>query len=409
VSIWVPPQTQPDNGQGTTAARARVWADVGFAPWVEPAYRRFRLLLPGALSVLGAYIAARAILLVGAVFAAHLNYGSHVLWPMSDWDGNWYLQVAQTFYPSHLLSLHGQLTYNAAGFEPVFPALIRFFTFFGMTFAQSALFVSLVGGAAATLLVWRLGTVLVDEEVGRIAGILFAVFPGMAVAWGLFYCECVGLAFAAGCLLLLLRERWIWAGVVGALATATSPMAVPLVLPAGVAAYQAIRRRGRHGVGALGAVAIVPAGFVAYAGAIGIRYHDIFFWWHLQKQAWTAKIDFGSSLVNLLWHPFTGGFQGKGWMEWVGVVAVAFAVYALSRAKLPAIVNVYCGGVFVLMFVSNSLGFKPRFLAWAFPALIAVAVVTRRRGWRPIALFFAGLMPFVFLAYTLNGNYIIQP
>jgi hypothetical protein len=405
----VPPQTQVGNGQGTAETRSRLWADAGIAPWVEPAYRRVRSRLPGALSVLGAYVAARAILLVGDVFAAHLNYGSHLLQPMTDWDGNWYLQVAQSFYPPHLLTLHGQLTYNAAGFEPVFPALIRFVTLFGVTYGQSAFFVSLVGGAVATLLVWRLGTVLVDEEVGRIAGILFAVFPGMGVAWGLFYCECVGLAFAAGCLLLLLRERWVWAGVVGALATATSPMAVPLVLPAGVAAYQAIRRRGRDGVGALSAVAIVPAGFVAYVGTLAIRYHDLFFWWHLQRQAWTAKIDFGRSLLDLLWHPYMGGFQGKGWMEWVGVAAVGCALYALARTKLPAIVNVYCGGVFVMMFVSNSLGFKPRFLAWAFPALIAVAAVTRRRGWRPIALFFAGLMPFVFLAYTLNGNYIIQP
>jgi len=205
----------------------------------------------------------------------------------------------------------------------------------------------------------------------------------------------------------MLRQRWIWAGCIGALATATSPMALPLVLAALVAAFQAVRRRER--LGALATVVLVPTGFVAYVGYLALRYHDLLFWWHLQKQAWGASVDFGRSLLNLLWHPWLGGYQGKGWMEWIGVMAVAGAVYALARAKLPALINAYCGGVFVVLFVSNSLGLKPRFLAWGFPALIAVAILTRRRGWQQIALLFAGLLPFVFLAYALNGNYMIQP
>jgi len=57
------------------------------------------------------------------------------------------------------------------------------------------------------------------------------------------------------------------------------------------------------------------------------------------------------------------------------------------------------------MFVSNELGFKPRVLTWAFPVLIAVAAITRRRGWQPIAIAFAFLLPIVFLAYSsYNGQ-----
>jgi len=386
---------------------SRQWEDSGLAPWVEPTVRRLQRHWRAAASILGFYAVARLILLVGDDFAAHLSYGGHLALPLTAWDGQWYLQVAQTFYPAHAPVVHGQLTYSAAGFEPVFPALIRAFIWLRFTPVESALIVSLVGGAIATLLVWRLACVLVDEEVGRISAILFAVFPGMGIAWGMFYCECVGFALAAGCLLLMLRRRWIWAGCIGALATATSPMALPLVLGALVATIQAVRKRER--LGALATVALIPTGFLAYVGYLALRYHDVLFWWHLQKQAWGASVDFGRSLLNLLWHPFLGGYQGKGWMEWIGVVAVAGAVYALGRARFPALVNAYCGGVFVVLFVSNSLGFKPRFLAWGFPALIAVATATRRRGWQQIALVFAGLLPFVFLAYALNGNYMVQP
>jgi hypothetical protein len=61
------------------------------------------------------------------------------------------------------------------------------------------------------------------------------------------------------------------------------------------------------------------------------------------------------------------------------------------------------------MFVSNSLGFKPRFLTWAFPALIGLAAISRRRGWQAIAMGFAFLMPLVFIAYASFGDYMIQP
>ena len=90
-------------------------------------------------------------------------------------------------------------------------------------------------------------------------------------------------------------------------------------------------------------------------------------------------------------------------------VVVAGAVVALVKARPPLLITVYCGGLFVFMFVSNNLGFKPRFVSWAFPALIAVAAVTRRRGWQPIAIAFAMLLPVVFLAYATLGNYMIQP
>ena len=38
---------------------------------------------------------------------------------------------------------------------------------------------SVISGAIATVLVWRLGTALYDESVGRNAAVLFMTFPGM--------------------------------------------------------------------------------------------------------------------------------------------------------------------------------------------------------------------------------------
>ncbi|MGO9890731.1 MAG: hypothetical protein ACLP0L_22920 [Solirubrobacteraceae bacterium] len=363
--------------------------------------------ISAACRLLGIYAIVRVALLTADVFAAHVSYGSNLDGPLHSWDSNWYLIVASHGYPPVAPTAGGRLTYSAAGFLPVFPGLIRIFTVFDLSSLKAALIVSLIGGAVTTLLVWRLATAVLDEAAGWNAAVLFVLFPGMGISWGLFYCECVGLAFVAGSLLLMLRERWILAGVVGAFATATSPLALPLVLGAAVPAIQAVRRR--QVPGALFTVFLVPTGFLGYVTLLSLHYHDARFWWHLQTQAWGASVDFGRSLLALLPHLWRIGYQGPAWLEWIGLAAVAAAVYCLWRAKLPGCINAYCAGVLLLLFVSNSLGFKPRLLTWAFPVLIAVAAIARPRTWLALVIAFACLLPIVFLVYTMLGNSMAQP
>src|SRR5579863_2358837 len=400
--LWAVPNVETTDrveaSTGGDSATSR-WEALGFAPWVEPAYRRIRPVL----SLLGIYAVVRTGLLVADALSAHLSYGTHPDGPLTSWDGSWYLTVATNWYPSRPPMAGGHLTYGPAAFEPVFPALIRFGEFFHLTGVQAGLTVSFIAGAVSVVLVWWLSTLVYGPKVARIATILFMVFPGMGICWGVLYSECVGLALVAGCLLLIVKRRFMWAGIVGALATATNATALPLALAALVPSVQAIRRHELPR--AIITVVLVPMGFLGYAGWLGLHYHDTLYWWHLQSQAWGGTVDFGKSLLVLLVHPWSGGYQGKGWMEWAGLVAVAGAIFALVRARLPLVLSVYCGGLFLLLFVSNSLGFKPRFLAWGFPALIAVAFITRRRGWQPIALAFAFLLPLVFLAYASFGNY----
>ncbi|HMK62693.1 MAG TPA: hypothetical protein VK386_03655, partial [Acidimicrobiales bacterium] len=256
MSIRLEPQTE-DNlpaGRGDHAVSSQ---GTTFAPWVEPTFR----WLVAALPMLGIYVVVRLGLLVADVLSAHSSYGSNLSAPLLAWDAHWYIQIASQGYPAHPLLADGHLTYNAANFLPFFPILVRLVEFVGLTPLGAGLVVSVVGGAASTLLVWRIGAVAFDDRTGRIAAVLFAVFPGMGIIWGSLYSECVGLAVSAGCLLLLFRKRWVWAGLLGACATLTSPMAVgPLTAAAATAAFLAWRE-GR-GLRPLSAVFLVPMGFL---------------------------------------------------------------------------------------------------------------------------------------------------
>lgn len=353
------------------------------------------------------YVVVRVALLAAAALVAHIDAGGHLSGPLEAWDGRYFVEVATHGYPAHAARADGHLAYSSAGFEPGYPLLVRLFALPGIPDLLSAVIVSVLGGLAAVLVVFRLGSHLGGRAVGWKSAVAFMVFPGMAVSWGITYSECVGLALAAGCLLAIAKQRWVLAGVVGAAATLTSPLALPLALAALAAAIQQIRSR-KLPV-ALLTTAMIPLGFIGFAAWEAIHYHDALFWWHEQHQAWGASVDFGKSLLLLLTHFWAGGYQGKAWLEWIGLAVVAAMIYSLSKARLPAFVNSYVGGVFLLLFVSNQLGFKPRLLTWAFPALIAVAVMLRDRWWQVAVLGCALMLPVVFIAYTALGNTMIQP
>lgn len=372
--------------------------------WTE-ALRRW---LIAASPLLGIYLCVRIGLLAADVLSAHVGYGSALSGPLLAWDAHWYVLIAGHGYAAHPPMAHGQLTYSAANFLPFFPLLVRAVQQIGFSPVIAASIVSWVSGAVATVLVWRLGAMAFDEATGRLAALLFMVFPGMGIAWGALYSECVGLALVAGCLLLLMRGGG-GAGLLGMFATLTSPMAVvPLTVAAAVATVQA-RRRGRSLAAPLSAVVLTPAGFVGYAVWIGNRYHDLFYYWHLGHQVWGTSIDFGDSLLHVLFHPLTQGFLGPGWLNWIGLAAVVAALVVLARFRLPSILAGYSLTVFLQLAMTNVLGFRPRNLTWAFPALIAVAAASRRRAWQPVAIGFAMLLPVAFLAYTTIGNTMGAP
>ena len=70
-----------------------------------------------------------------------------------------------------------------------------------------------------------------SASVAARAMVLFAVFPGSFVL-SFAYSEAPFIVFAASCLLLLLDEQWLLAGLAAALATATRPNGVAIVFDA---------------------------------------------------------------------------------------------------------------------------------------------------------------------------------
>jgi hypothetical protein len=372
------------------------------APASEPA----QLGRPWAMAakLMAMYAAVRLLLMLADVVAAHVSYGGHLSGPFLAWDGFHYLDVAKSGYPP--AHAGADASYGPAGFDPLFPSFIKLAASTGMPYVGAGLFVSLLGGAATALVFWRLAGAVVGEPAAANAALLFTVFPGLAMPWGGLYSESVGLAFAAGALLYATRGQWWWAGVLGSLAGLTNPMGLCVAFAALAMGVWQLAQRQRPS--ALLAAGIAPLPFLGFALWLGVRNNDLLYWWHYQKDQWGATIDWGTSLLRLLPHFWGSGWQGRGFMAWAGLVAIALGAVALWRAKLPVIINLYYVVVVAALLLSTQ-GPKARLLCWAFPALIAVAATLKAGARFVLTTAFAMLLPMVFLTFTTLGNIVAQP
>ncbi len=355
------------------------------------------------LPLLGLYVGLRAVLFLGNVLVARMTMAPSWLVPFTAWDGHWYTQVAQTWYGSSELGT-GQLTYSAGGFGPGWPALIRIGTLLGLSLSGSAFLMSLVVGAITVYAIWRLSCEVVPQN-SLAATTAVIVFPGAAVAFGLAYSEVLGIGCAAATLFFFMRRRWVLAGIAGAVATATSPIAVVLPVACLVEAILLIRQRREYK--SLLPVFIAPLGFIGFVAYLGYLANDPFYWWKLQAQAWGAKIEPGY-IFHWLW-----GLEGSGWgMYWLaalGLMILVYLVVTAVRSELPVSAKVYCVAVALMALANPAIGPKPRFLFWMFPSLMLLPVNLKPKVFSTVVTVMAMLLPLLLIAYTTIGNTVAQP
>lgn len=126
---------------------------------------------------------------------------------LANWDGQWYARIVAHGYPD-------RLSYDDAGsvqdsewaFFPLYPALVRLVTLFGLDFRWAAPTVSLLLAAVAMVVLHR--------EVGRVYGTFSAHLTvaitcsvPSALTWGAAYTESAALLFIVLFLRALRRER----------------------------------------------------------------------------------------------------------------------------------------------------------------------------------------------------------
>jgi Mannosyltransferase (PIG-V) len=368
------------------------------------------------------YAGTRVLLLAVAIVGGALR-GHGVAGELGHWDGVWYRAVVEHGYARHVLHVQSTL-----GFFPLYPMVVWPFAHVlswlsAHSFAWSTVYagvaVSTVGGLVATVLAQKLATGWWDEASGRRAALLFCLFPG-SVVFSMVYAEGILIPLAIATILALERRRWLLAGILAGLATATEPEALVLVLVCAISAARVLRRRGWNDPGARRSL-LAPALSVVGAGAFAV-----FLWvWTgspfaslvAQHDGWREKTD-PLALVHLARmlasemslahfnHPTINLNVVVGLIGAL-VLLIGLVLVWKSRRQISVEAIVWTLGISFLAVTSvYPFSPNPRVLITAFPLLLVFGHYVAGRWWRVLAwangISLAGLSLLTFVGTTLR-------
>ncbi|MFL5822554.1 MAG: mannosyltransferase family protein [Solirubrobacteraceae bacterium] len=148
-------------------------------------------------------------------------FGNLLVAPFARWDSVWYLTIAHGGYGHELAR---------AEFFPLYPLGMRWVGAVVGSNLVAGILISLVSFGVALVLLYRLAALELGADAAR-ATVLVLAFCPMAWAFSAVYTEALFLALSLGCILQARSGRWGWAGLLGALATATRAEGLTLIVP----------------------------------------------------------------------------------------------------------------------------------------------------------------------------------
>jgi hypothetical protein len=312
------------------------------------------------------------------VVVAVSNLFTHksMLHDLEVWDGKWFLLAVEHGYPAHLPMVHGHVAANPIAFFPLFPLLVRAIDLTGLPAGWSALLLSAVTGATAVYGVGLLARRMAGDRAGQRAALLFAVFPGSFV-FSLPYSEGLVITFVSLGLIALLDRRWWLAGLLGAIATAGSPVALAFVVSCLWSAGRAVVKERNYA--ALVAPLLAPIGFVAFMAYLARHTGTLNSWRLTERGGWKSypSLKYPFEIVWAFVHNPISPTQ-TGQVLFFGTVAAVIGVVLMVKERQPVTVLLYGICAVVSAAISQPVGLRPRFLLLAFPMIIALG--TRYEG-----------------------------
>jgi hypothetical protein len=323
-----------------------------------------------------------------------------LLAPLARWDAVWYLRIADSGY--------GDSAPRAA-FFPLYPLLIRSLaTPFGGS--EGALLIasyaiSLAAFLGALILLYRLASLELGRRFAAPTLLLLAVFPA-ALYFGAPYSESLFLLVSVGAFYAARTERWAWAGVCAAAASATRSAGLLLLVPLAMLWWSSPERR----PGDAAWLIVAPLGLLTYAAWLGLVEGDALRFLDVQD-AWsrelavplTGALDGLGAAVDGLRQLASGSRTPVYFEEAAGdpfrIAAINLMLFASLVFALVACVGVFrrlpkAYGAWVAAALVLPLTFPvkpqplmslPRFLAVLFPIFMWLAVVTEERRITPQA------------------------
>ena len=340
-----------------------------------------------------------------------LDYWAH-------WDGAWYAEIATEGY--------GERAPASTAFFPLYPVLVKLGTVLGGGPALWGVMVSLVSTLFALFLVYRIGEKLHDARAARAATLCLAFFP-TAFFLNAVYTEALFLALTAGTLwAALVRQDFLVAGLLGALAATTRNVGVLLLVPL---YFEWARHRRELGLRGVLGIVLVPAGLAAYAAYLWARFGDPLVFARQQGDYWNREFSGPPATLGDAWRAAGVGMEyvldpatlflgtdATPALEASNVLNLGFLVLFLVLAvaglfTLPPGLSVYSAALVLLPVLTPSPRFPlmslPRFVLGAFPVFLVLGFLLSRFKWTLATwLVFSGVLGVALTALFVTWRWV---
>jgi hypothetical protein len=357
-----------------TRAQERADESVGGEENPAPTHRNWHRWILRPIAI---FVVSRIVTVASLAVATTISHKS-ILWEINLWDSKWFIRAAEYGWPSHLPQTNGHVAGNTIAFFPLFPLLIRWLAHLtGLSLLASGILITSVTGLTAMIGVWLLVRHYADQAAADRATLLVALFPGSFVL-SMVYSEGVAITCLAFGLLALLQRRWVLAGVLGLLATATTPIALAFEVSCLWCAYQAIVKD--RNWRALAAPILAPVGFVAYQVWLWAHTGNLLAWRLTERGGWNSFPSLGYPVrivTEFLRDPIATNKQQD--LLFVGIVVTVILVVVAIRMKPPTPMLLYGFTAALLAAIAVPVGLRPRFIFLAFPLIIALGTWLRGR------------------------------
>lgn len=299
------------------------------------------------------------------------------------WDGNWYINIAQSGY-IHQLQVRpdGSPHLMNIAFFPLYPYLMRAAHLVtGLPVSFAGVFVSFLAGLAAAVGIYYLLKPYIGRRAAIIASALWGVVPSAFIE-SMVYTEALFTALCVWAMYALLREKWLTVAGLTILAGLTRSTVIMLLPVVCVAALIAIVQR-RGGWRAWVCMLTAPLGLLAFLGFLAQRFHRLDAWFFAQTApGWQSSFDYGHYTLHVLKDQLL--FSSLGSTSWqpfliataILIPATFIAVLMVVHHKLPwQLIAWTVLTLAITLTTSGTYGAKPRFLLPAVALLATPAAV----------------------------------
>jgi hypothetical protein len=330
------------------------------------------------------YLLSRAITWTTLAVTTLFTHQS-ILQEVDRWDSRWFLRAAVQGWPRHLPYDQGHVAGSTIAFFPGFPLSIRWLADLpGFTPLAAGITVTTVTGLTAMIGVWALVRHYADGPSADRATLLVALFPGSFVL-SMVYSEGLALTFLAFGLLALLQKRWVLAGLLGLLASVTTPVALAFEVSCIWCAYREVA--GPRNWRALAAPILAPMGFVAYQAWIWRHTGNLNAWRLTERGGWKSYPSFVYAVHTVtvfVRDPIAANKTDD--LLFVCTALVVVAAVVAVRSTMPTPLVLYGLAAAALGMISAPIGLRPRFIFLAFPLIVAVGTWLRGRAYVTVAV-----------------------